>query len=120
MPRSRRPPRRSPVSAGDAAYFAGAFAVVQVVFFALSKQAFANYYFFVIATFSWAAAAASWSGEEGGAGLTRTAMVAASLFVLGVVNLYFGRQGFLPLDQSISFDGGWYPAQPCGTANTAL
>jgi hypothetical protein len=46
------------------AYFAGAFAVVQLVFFAISKQAFANYYFFVIATLSWAAAAASWPGEE--------------------------------------------------------
>lgn len=30
------------------------------------------------------------------------------LFVLGVgVNLTFGRRGFLPLDQSIVFDGGW-------------
>ncbi len=30
------------------------------------------------------------------------------LFALGVAaNLYFGRRGFLPLDQSIVFDGGW-------------
>ncbi len=41
------------------AYFAGAFGVVQLVFFAFSKQAFANYYLFVIATLCWAAAAAS-------------------------------------------------------------
>ena len=41
------------------AYFAGAFGVAQLVFFAFSKQAFANYYFFVIATLCWAAAAAS-------------------------------------------------------------
>jgi len=44
---------------------------------------------------------------RGGPGL-RTALVAAALFLLGVgVDLHFGRQGFLPLDQSISFDGGW-------------
>jgi hypothetical protein len=41
------------------AYFAGAFGVAQLLFFSLSKQAFANYYFFVIATLCWAAAAAS-------------------------------------------------------------
>jgi hypothetical protein len=30
------------------------------------------------------------------------------LFALGVgVSLYFGRRGFMPLDQSIVFDGGW-------------
>src|SRR5262245_18079438 len=40
------------------AYFAGAFGIAQLVFFAFSKQAFANYYFFVIATLCWAAAAA--------------------------------------------------------------
>src|SRR5262245_40129364 len=33
---------------------------------------------------------------------------ACLLFVLGVaVNLTFGRRGFLPLDQSVVFDGGW-------------
>ena len=41
------------------AYFAGAFGVAQLVFFAFSKQAFANYYFFVITTLCWAVAAAS-------------------------------------------------------------
>ena len=35
-------------------------------------------------------------------------LILVSVFVLGVaVNLYFGRRGFLPLDQSIAFDGGW-------------
>jgi hypothetical protein len=35
-------------------------------------------------------------------------LIVAFLFVLGVaVNLHFGRRGFLPLDQSIAFDGGW-------------
>jgi len=38
----------------------------------------------------------------------RTGVAAVSVFALGVgVNLYFGRRGFLPLDQSIVFDGGW-------------
>jgi hypothetical protein len=38
----------------------------------------------------------------------RSGLIAASVFVLGVaVNLHFGRRGFLPLDQSIVFDGGW-------------
>ena len=46
------------------ACFAGSFAIVQLVFFACSKQAFANYYFFVIATLCWAAAAASWNHDE--------------------------------------------------------
>src|SRR5262245_3442993 len=35
-------------------------------------------------------------------------LIVAFLFVLGVaVNLHYGRRGFLPLDQSIAFDGGW-------------
>ena len=38
----------------------------------------------------------------------RNWLILASLFALGVaVNLHFGRRGFLPLDQSIVFDGGW-------------
>ena len=38
----------------------------------------------------------------------RTWLILALLFALGVaVNLHFGRRGFLPLDQSIVFDGGW-------------
>jgi hypothetical protein len=38
----------------------------------------------------------------------RTGLILALLFTLGVaVNLHFGRRGFLPLDQSIVFDGGW-------------
>ena len=38
----------------------------------------------------------------------RTGLILAFVFVLGVaVNLHFGRRGFLPLDQSIVFDGGW-------------
>jgi len=33
---------------------------------------------------------------------------AGALAILGVgVDLYFGRRGFLPLDQSIAFDGAW-------------
>jgi len=43
----------------SAAYFAAAATLVQLVFFALSRQAFANYYYFTIATASWAAVAAS-------------------------------------------------------------
>ncbi len=39
--------------------------------------------------------------------MKQTAIVAA-LFVLGVaVNLYFARTGYMPLDQSIVFDGAW-------------
>src|SRR5262245_45087593 len=35
-------------------------------------------------------------------------LILLCVFTLGVaVNLYFGRRGFLPLDQSIVFDGGW-------------
>lgn len=38
----------------------------------------------------------------------RNWLILALLFTLGVaVNLHFGRRGFLPLDQSIVFDGGW-------------
>lgn len=38
----------------------------------------------------------------------RSGLVAAFLFALGVaVNLYFGRRGFFPLDQSLVFDGAW-------------
>jgi hypothetical protein len=38
----------------------------------------------------------------------RNWVIVASLFALGVaVDLHFGRRGFLPLDQSIVFDGGW-------------
>jgi hypothetical protein len=34
--------------------------------------------------------------------------IAIALFALGVgVNLVFGRRGFMPLDHSIVFDGGW-------------
>jgi uncharacterized membrane protein len=46
--------------------FAGAVAIVHLVFFAFSKQAFTNYYYFVIAAAAWAAAAA-------GAGAARAA-----------------------------------------------
>jgi len=46
------------------AYFAGALAFVQLIFFALSKQAFANYYYYVIATMWWGAAAAVTRDEE--------------------------------------------------------
>jgi hypothetical protein len=38
----------------------------------------------------------------------RSWLILLAVFALGVaVNLYFGRRGFLPLDQSIVFDGGW-------------
>jgi hypothetical protein len=38
----------------------------------------------------------------------KSGAIACVLFVLGVaVNLTFGRRGFLPLDQSVVFDGGW-------------
>ena len=40
------------------AYFAGSLALVQLVFFAFSKQAFSNYYYYVLATMWWAPAAA--------------------------------------------------------------
>ena len=39
------------------AAFAGAVAMVHLIFFALNKQAFANYYYFVIGAAAWAAAA---------------------------------------------------------------
>jgi hypothetical protein len=38
--------------------FAGAVTLVNLVFIAFNKQAFANYYYFVIATAAWATAAA--------------------------------------------------------------
>jgi hypothetical protein len=42
----------------------------------------------------------------------RTWLILALLFTLGVaVNLHFGRRGFLPLDQSIVFDGALADAQ---------
>jgi hypothetical protein len=38
----------------------------------------------------------------------KTAAIVAGLFVAGVaVNLYFARAGYMPLDQSIVFDGAW-------------
>jgi hypothetical protein len=38
----------------------------------------------------------------------KTGAMLLGLFVLGVgVNLVFGRRGFMPLDHSIVFDGGW-------------
>ena len=38
----------------------------------------------------------------------KTGAMRALLFALGVgVNLVFGRRGFMPLDHSIVFDGGW-------------
>ena len=38
----------------------------------------------------------------------KTVATSCLLFAIGVgVNLTFGRRGFLPLDQSIVFDGGW-------------
>ena len=38
----------------------------------------------------------------------RSWLILLAVSALGVaVNLYFGRRGFLPLDQSIVFDGGW-------------
>ena len=38
----------------------------------------------------------------------KTVATLCLLFAIGVgVNLTFGRKGFLPLDQSIVFDGGW-------------
>jgi len=38
----------------------------------------------------------------------KTGAILLGLFVLGVgVNLVFGRRGFMPLDHSIVFDGGW-------------
>jgi hypothetical protein len=40
------------------ANFAGAFALVNLIFFAFGKQAFANYYTFTLGTAAWAAAAA--------------------------------------------------------------
>jgi uncharacterized membrane protein len=48
------------------AYFAGAFAIVQLVFFAFSKQSFANYYYYVIATMWWGAAAARFGERQSG------------------------------------------------------
>jgi uncharacterized membrane protein len=52
--------RRQPTPA----YFAGAVGVMHLAFFAFSKQAFANYYYFVIAALCWGAAAACPAGEE--------------------------------------------------------
>ena len=38
----------------------------------------------------------------------KTVATSCLLFAIGVgVNLTFARKGFLPLDQSIVFDGGW-------------
>ena len=38
----------------------------------------------------------------------KSGATAIALFALGVgVNLVFGRRGFMPLDHSIVFDGGW-------------
>ena len=38
----------------------------------------------------------------------KTVATSCLLFAIGLgVNLTFGRRGFLPLDQSIVFDGGW-------------
>jgi hypothetical protein len=52
--------RRQPTPA----YFAGAVGVMHLAFFAFSKQAFANYYYFVIAALCWGAAAACPPGDE--------------------------------------------------------
>jgi len=52
--------RRQPTPA----YFAGAVGVTHLAFFAFSKQAFANYYYFVIAALCWGAAAACPAGDE--------------------------------------------------------
>jgi len=52
--------RRQPTPA----YFAGAVGVIHLAFFAFSKQAFANYYYFVIAALYWGAAAAFPAGDE--------------------------------------------------------
>jgi hypothetical protein len=52
--------RRQPTPA----YFAGAVGVMHLAFFAFSKQAFANYYYFVIAALCWGAAAACPAGDE--------------------------------------------------------
>jgi hypothetical protein len=46
------------------AYFAGAVGVMHLAFFAFSKQAFANYYYFVIAALCWGAAAACPAGDQ--------------------------------------------------------
>jgi hypothetical protein len=41
-------------------------------------------------------------------GSSRTAVSVLLLFLVGlVVNLYYGRIGFMPLDQGIVFDGAW-------------
>ena len=38
----------------------------------------------------------------------RTLAPVTGLFILGIgVNLYFGARGFMPLDQSVVFDGAW-------------
>jgi uncharacterized membrane protein len=52
--------RRQPTPA----YFAGAVGVMHLAFFAFSKQAFANYYYFVIAALCWGAAVACPAGDE--------------------------------------------------------
>jgi hypothetical protein len=52
--------RRQPTPA----YFAGAVGVMHLAFFAFSKQAFANYYYFVITALCWGAAAALPAGDE--------------------------------------------------------
>jgi len=52
--------RRQPTPA----YFAGAVGVMHLAFFAFSKQAFANYYYFVIAALYWGAATAIQAGDE--------------------------------------------------------
>jgi hypothetical protein len=52
--------RRQPTPA----YFAGAVGVMHLAFFEFSKQAFANYYYFVIAALCWGAAAACPAGDE--------------------------------------------------------
>jgi uncharacterized membrane protein len=46
------------------AYFAGAVGVTHLALFAFSKQAFANYYYFVITALCWGAAAAFQTGDE--------------------------------------------------------
>lgn len=39
---------------------------------------------------------------------SRTVATVAALFVFGLaVNLFYGRRGFMPLDQGIVFDGAW-------------
>jgi hypothetical protein len=53
-------------AASSPAGFAAAVALVHMLFFAFNKQAFGNYYYFVIATACWAIGVAKWADDRRG------------------------------------------------------